>query len=68
MLQEPSLWKNPNANPNINGQSMVIGDYSHMTTIDEKVNYMKLARLLSKKKNLNLRTPFCTSTFTSKKI
>jgi hypothetical protein len=42
---------------------IVIEDYYHMMTMDENVNIMKLTHLISKKP-LNLRAPFCTSTFT----
>ena len=41
---------------------VIIKDYDHMTTMDEliKINISIV------KKSLNLRTPFCTSTLTSK--
>ena len=45
---------------------VVIEDFDHMTTMDENVNCTKITHLLSKKISLNLRAPFCTSTFTSK--
>ena len=41
---------------------VVIEDYYHMTTIDENVNWMELAHLLSSF-SLNPRVPFCTSIF-----
>ena len=44
--------------------TVIIEDYYHMATIDENVNWMKLAHLLSNFP-LNLRAPFCTSTWTS---
>ena len=44
---------------------VVITDYYHMTTVDENVNWMKITHILSTF-TLNLRGPFCTSTFTSK--
>ena len=45
-----------------NGQG-VIGDNYHMIVVDENVNWLKLAHLLSNL-SLNFRAPFCTSTFT----
>ena len=46
---------------------VVIEDYCHMTIISEIANWMKLTHLLSKI-SLNLRAPFCTFTFISKKF
>ena len=45
---------------------VVIEDTNHMTIMDENVNWMKLTNLLSLS-SLNLRAPYYTSTFTSKK-
>jgi hypothetical protein len=42
-----------------------IEDYDHMQMMDENVKWMKLTHLLSYF-SLNLKAPFCTSTFTSK--
>ena len=45
----------------------VIGDYYHVTVMNENVNWMKLTHLQSNN-SLNCRVCFCTSTFTSKKF
>ena len=46
---------------------IVIEDYYQMTIINENVYWMKVAHLFSSFSQ-NLRVPFCTSTFTSKKL
>ena len=43
----------------------IIEDHYHMTTMEENMNLMKLAHLLSII-SLNLKGPVCTFTFTSK--
>ena len=43
---------------------VVVEDFDHMKTMNENVHWMKLTHLLSIFP-LNLRTPCCTSTFTS---
>jgi hypothetical protein len=43
---------------------VVIEDCYYMTIMDENVNWMKLAHLMSK--NNNLRAPFCKLTFASR--
>ena len=46
---------------------VVIEDYDLVTTLDEKVDWMKLTHLLSKN-SLELRASFCALTFTLKKL
>ena len=43
---------------------VVFESYDHMATMDEYMNQMELAHLLSNF-SLNLRDPFCTSAFLS---
>ena len=45
---------------------VVIKDYDHMTSMKENVNWIKITHLLLFT-SLNLKAPFCTSTFTQKK-
>ncbi len=44
---------------------VIIEDYHHMMRLGEYMNWMKLTQLLSKK-TVNLRIPYCKSTFASK--
>ena len=44
---------------------VIESDYYHFTIMDENVNQMKLAYMLSIV-SLNNEAPFCTTTFTSK--
>ena len=46
---------------------VIVRNYVHTTTMDENTNWMKLTHLFSNFP-LTLKAPFCTSTFTSKKI
>ena len=53
---------------------VVIEDFYHTATITENINWMKLTHHfffefnLIFKKILNLRPPYCTSTFTSRNL